>query len=307
MPLGPTEQALPGQDQAQHGSQAQHDSQAQHGSQARRAARGGWQNQEVGGPPDDGGDDDSYGVVDRPSGGNIQRARLIGALSLVLVAVLTTVLSASWLWSNAQAVSPVDVPAGTAGDVKTISPSIRPSPTPTPEGRVIGGLFYNGVDDTMPMMSSAWTSQGDSTGLNGGAAGVMTVHKDYDGKEDWINYVAFGSLGKGIVFTNTPAGLKSATIKATETALVRLYDPNVKLIGKATHRPLTVDGHAGHELTIKVDVRKPKLPETFSTVMVAVVDRGDGTAVVSVADIAGSTPQWLPVWRTKVSQIQFSN
>jgi hypothetical protein len=245
--------------------------------------------------------------VTRPPGGSVQRARLIGALSLVLVAVLTTVFSVSWLWSNAQAVSPVDVPAGTAGDVKTISPSVRPSPTPTPEGRVIGGLFYNAADDTMPMMSSAWTSESDRTGSAAGRGSVTNVHENYDGKEDWVNYVSFGSLSKDIVFTNTPAGLKDATIKAASNALVRLYDPNVKLIGKATHRPLTVAGHAGHELTIKVDVRKPKLPETFSTVMVAVVDRGDGTAVVSVADISGSTPQWLPVWRTKVSQIQFSN
>ncbi|MGC4944204.1 hypothetical protein [Kribbella sp. DT2] len=246
-------------------------------------------------------------MVDRPSGGSVHRARLIGALALVLVAVLTTVFSVSWLWTNAQAVSPVDVPAGNAGDVKTISPSVKPSPTPTPEGRVIGGLFYNGLNDTMPMMSSAWSSEADRTGLYAGMGSVLSVHTKYDGKENWVNYVSFGGLSKDIPFTNTPAGLKDATIKAATAALVRLYDPNVKLIGKATHRPLTVDGHAGHELTIKVDVRKPKLPETFSTVMVAVVDRGDGTAVVSVADISGSTAQWLPVWRTNVSQIKFSN
>ncbi|MEV6284872.1 hypothetical protein [Kribbella sp. NPDC051770] len=241
----------------------------------------------------------------KPSGGSVQRARLIGAVALVLVAVLITGFSVSWLWTNASAVSPVDVPAGTAGGVKTISPSLRPSPTPTPEGRVIGGLFYNGLDDTMPVMSAAWEAQGDRTGLAAGAGSTIAVHKEYDGDDDWVNYVSFGQLPKSVAFTNTPAGLKDATIKAASTALVQLYDPNVKLIGKATHRPLTVDGHVGHELTIKVDVRKPKLPETYSTVMVAVVDRGDGTAVVSVADIAGSTPQWLPVWRTKVSQIQF--
>jgi hypothetical protein len=231
---------------------------------------------------------------------------LIGALSLVLVAVLTTVFSVSWLWSNAQAVSPVDVPAGSAGDVKTITPSLSPSPTPTPEGRVVGGMFYNATMDTMPMMSSAWKSRDDPTGSTGGRGSYLSVHENYSGKDDWVNYVSFGSLSKDIAFTNTPAGLKDATIKAATTALVRLYDPNVKLIGKATHRPLSVNGHAGHELTIKVDVRKPKLPETYSTVMVAVVDRGDGTAVVSVADIAGSTPQWLPAWRTNVSKIQFS-
>ncbi|ONI69819.1 hypothetical protein BWI15_25165 [Kribbella sp. ALI-6-A] len=228
-------------------------------------------------------------------------------MALVLVAALTTAFSVSWLWSNAAAVSPVDVPAGTAGDVKTISPSLPPSPTPTPEGKVIGGLFYTGTLDTMPMMSSAWKSSSDRAGLAAGAGSYLAVHENYDGKADWVSYVGFGSLSKSIPFTNTPAGLKDATIKATTNALVALYDPNVKLIGKATHRPITVAGHQGHELTIKVDVRKPKLPETFSTVMVAVIDRGDGTAVVSVADIAGSTPQWLPVWRTAVSQIEFGD
>jgi class 3 adenylate cyclase len=40
--------------------------------------------------------------------------------------------------------------------------------------------------------------------------------------------------------------------------------------------------------------------------MIALVDRGDGTAAVSIADIAGSTPAWQNVWRYKVSQIKIN-
>jgi hypothetical protein len=40
--------------------------------------------------------------------------------------------------------------------------------------------------------------------------------------------------------------------------------------------------------------------------MIALVDRGDGTADVSIADIAGSTPAWQNVWRYKVSQIKIN-
>jgi len=38
--------------------------------------------------------------------------------------------------------------------------------------------------------------------------------------------------------------------------------------------------------------------------MIAVVDRGDGTAAVSIGDFAGTTPQWLPIWRSRVAQIK---
>ena len=70
-----------------------------------------------------------------------------------------------------------------------------------------------------------------------------------------------------------------------------------------THKVITVDGHQGHEIVAKVVVKVPKLPETFSTVMIAVIDRGDGTADVLIADLAGSTPAWQNVWRYKVTQI----
>jgi hypothetical protein len=38
--------------------------------------------------------------------------------------------------------------------------------------------------------------------------------------------------------------------------------------------------------------------------MAAVIDRGDGTADFVIADIAGSTPNWIPVWRAKVQGIK---
>ncbi|HET6297109.1 MAG TPA: hypothetical protein VFG33_27235 [Kribbella sp.] len=234
--------------------------------------------------------------------------RLVGVLSLIVVAVLTTVLSVTWMWNKADAISPVAVPAPNSTPLETVSPSVKPTVTPPPEGKVVGSQIIASNNDTMALMSSAWTDNGENSGLYGGGATWLTVHDRYDGKKaTWGNYVAFGGLNKQFPFVNTPAGRKDATIKAASLAIGKLYDPNVKLLGKATHRAITVDGHAGHELTVKVEVKVPKLKETYSTVMVAVIDRGDGTADVAIADIAGSTPQWLPVWRTRVAQIQFSN
>jgi hypothetical protein len=240
--------------------------------------------------------------------GRSDRPRLVGALALVVVAVLTTVLSVNWIWTKADAVTPVDLPSAKGTPLKTINPSVKPTPTPPPTGKVVGSKMIAFNNDTMPMMSSAWSDNGENTGLLGGAASWLTVHKNYDGKTaSWGNYVAFGGLNKKIPWVNTPAGRREAAVQAASNAIVRLYDKDVKIIGKATHRAITVNGHPGHELTAKVEIKVPKLKETFSTVVVAVIDRGDGTADVAIADIAGSTPQWLPVWRTKVSQIEFSN
>lgn len=164
-------------------------------------------------------------------------------------------------------------------------------------------------NDTMPLMSSAWEDNGSGNmiGLRGGAATWFTVHDKYDGKKArWGNYVAFGGLDPKIKYVNTPAGLKEATIQAATTAIVKLYDPKVKLIGKATHTPITVDGHPGHELTIKVEVKVPLLKETYSNIMAAVIDRGDGTADFVVADVAGSTPEWITIWRAKVQEIKIA-
>ncbi|WP_237745084.1 hypothetical protein [Kribbella catacumbae] len=254
-----------------------------------------------------------YGVVDEgvdPDGvvGDGGRGgRLVGVVGLVVGALVATGLSVSWIWDKADAVTPVSLPSANSTPFTTISPSARPTTPPPPEGKVLGSNIVAFNTDTMPVLSSEWTDNGENTGLLGGAATWLTVHEKYDGKKaNWGNYVAFGGLHPKIKFVNTPAGLKQATRQAASVAIVRLYDEDVKFIGKATHTPITVDGHAGHELSIKVVVSEPKLKETFSTVTVAVIDRGDGTADVAIGDFAGSTPQWIPIWRAKVQEIQIN-
>jgi hypothetical protein len=174
---------------------------------------------------------------------------------------------------------------------------------------VLGSNIVAFNKDTMPLMGSGWEDNGsaESVGQLGGAATWLTVHDKYDGKKaKWGNYVAFGGLDPKIKVVSTPAGLKEATVQAASAAIVKLYDPKVQLIGKATHTPITVDGHPGHELTVKVAVKVPMLKETYSNIMAAVIDRGDGTADFVIADIAGSTPNWIPVWRAKVQEIKIS-
>lgn len=233
--------------------------------------------------------------------------RLVGALALLVVAVITTVWCVSWVWNKADATTPVALPSANGTPLKTVNPSVKPSATPPPTGKVVGSNIIASNNDTMPILSSAWSdNNGENSGLYGGASTWLTVHKNYDGNSTWGNYVAFGGLNKTIPFTNTPAGLRAATGQAASIAIVRLYDKNVKLIGKATHRTISVKGHPGHEVTVKVAVSKPKLKETYSTVAVAVIDRGDGTGMVAVGDFAGSTQQWLPIWRAKVQQITFA-
>jgi hypothetical protein len=226
---------------------------------------------------------------------------------LVVVALISTGISARWIWTKADgAIAPVDLPSANPTPMNTINPSVRPSVTPPPTGKVVGSRLIASNNDTMPLMGSAWSDYVDKTSLYGGAAIWLDVHQKYDGTNGWGNYVAFGALNKKVSYTNTPAGRKDAAVQAASTAVVNLYGQNVKLIGKAVHRRVTVGGHPGHEITAKVEVKVPKLKETFSTLMVTLIDRGDGTADVAVADIAGSTPQWLPIWRTKVSQIQIN-
>jgi len=132
------------------------------------------------------------------------------------------------------------------------------------------------------------------------------VHSNYNGKgSSWGNYVSFGQLPPDIQYQNSAAGRKQAAIQIGARALVNLYDKNVTVVkGSSTHKVITVNGHPGHELTARVPVSVPKLTETYSTIMIAVIDRGDGTADVSIADLAGSTPAWQNVWRYKVSQIK---
>jgi hypothetical protein len=224
---------------------------------------------------------------------------------LVVAALAATGLSVGWVWNRADAIQPVALPTAAGKPIETVSPSVKPSETPTPFGKVLGTEMVAANNDTMPVMSSAWGNNYERTGLWGGAAVWLTVHSNYDKGKTWGNYVAFGQLPPEIPFKNTPAGMKEAAIQIGTRALINLYDKDVQVIkGSSVHKPITVNGHPGHELTARVAVKVPKLPETFSTIMIAVVDRGDGTADVSIADLAGSTPAWQNVWRYKVSQIK---
>ncbi|MGW6277521.1 hypothetical protein [Kribbella sp. NPDC055071] len=232
---------------------------------------------------------------------------MIGALVLVLAALATTGLSVGWIWSKADAVTPVALPSGNPAPITTISPSFTPSPTPTPKGRVVGTNILAANNDTMPLMSPAWANYDEYTGLSGGAATWFVVHDKYDGKSAvWGNYVAFGQLAPDIKYTNTPAGLRTAAGQAGSRAIVGLYNKDAQLLPGTTHKVISVNGHPGHEVVAKVKVSVPKLKETFSTVMIAVIDRGDGTADVAIADIAGSTPAWQQIWRNKVAQIKIN-
>ncbi|MEU4295408.1 hypothetical protein AB0E63_44920 [Kribbella sp. NPDC026596] len=235
------------------------------------------------------------------------KARLIGALVLVIAALATTGLSVGWIWTKADAVTPVALPSGNQAPIETVSPSVQPSETPTPVGKVLGTEMVAANNDSMPIMSSAWTNYSDETGLWGGAAIWFTVHNNYDGKgAKWGNVTSFGQLPPDIPYKNTAAGLKEATVQVGSRAIIGLYTKDVKVLPGTTHKAITVGGHPGHELVAKVAVSQPGVKETFSTVMVAVIDRGDGTAAVSIADIAGSTPAWQKVWRSKVSQIEIN-
>lgn len=230
----------------------------------------------------------------------------MGAVVLVVAALAATGLSAGWIWDRADATTPVALPTG-GKPLETVSPSVKPSETPTPFGKVIGTQIVASNNDTMPIMSSAWTNTGERSGLWGGGAIWLTVHNNYNGKgASWGNYTSFGQLPPDIPYQNTPAGLKAAAVQIGSRAISSLYGENPQIMKGTTHKVLTVDGHPGHEIVAKVAVKVPKLAETFSTVMIAVIDRGDGTAAVSIADIAGSTPDYQKVWRYKVTQIKIN-
>ena len=247
-------------------------------------------------------------MVDPPrsAGDGGRRARLVGALGLVVAALVVTGVSVNWVWDKADAVSPVSLPAANPNPMETVTPSVKPTTPPPPEGKVVGSDIVAFNNDKMPLMGSAWSTNGENTDLYGGAATWLTVHENYSGVKDWGNYVSFGGLNKAITFTNTPAGLKDAASRQGSAAITRLYDDKVKPYA-VTHKAITVDGHRGHEITARIPVKYPKLKETYSTILIAVIDRGDGTADVAIGDIAGSTPQWIPIWRQKVQQIQIGN
>jgi hypothetical protein len=234
------------------------------------------------------------------------RARLIGAIVLVVAALTTTGLSVNWMWGRAHAMTPVALP--TAGKpLETVSPSVKPSETPPPIGKVIGTEMVAVNTDTMPIMSSAWGNTDERTGLLGGAAIWFTVHENYNGKgASWGNYTAFGQLPLDIAYQNSAAGRKEAAVQIGARAITSLYGQNANVLKGTTHKVISVDGHPGHEIVAKVGVKEPLLNETFSIVMIAVIDRGDGTADVSIADLAGSVPDWQRVWREKVGKIKIN-
>jgi hypothetical protein len=235
------------------------------------------------------------------------KARLIGALVLVLAALATTGLSVGWIWSKADAVTPVSIPSGNQAPIETQSPSVKPSETPSPTGKVLGTEMVAANNDTMPIMSSAWTNYYEEAALAGSASIWYTVHNNYNGKgAKWGNVCVFGQLAADIPYTATAAGLRAAASQAGARAIVDLYGEKPTVLPGTAHKVITVDGHPGHELVAKVAVSQPGVKETFSTVMIAVIDRGNGTAAVSVADIAGSTPAWQNVWRFKISQIKIN-
>jgi hypothetical protein len=228
------------------------------------------------------------------------------AIVLVVAAIAVTGLSVGWLVKRADATQPVALP--TAGKpIETVKPSPTPTETELPNGKVIGTQLVAGNKDTMPIMSSAWANYVDQVELAGGAAIWLTVHPNYDGKKSsWGNFVTFGQLPPDIPVTATPAGLRKAGSQIGARAVATLYDKDAVILPGTTHKDFTVDGHAAHETVARVKVEVPSLKETFSTVMIVVIDRGDGTAAVSIADLAGSTPDWQKVWRYKVSQIKIN-
>jgi hypothetical protein len=232
------------------------------------------------------------------------KARLIGALVLVVAALATTGLSVGWIWTKADAVTPVTMPTGNQKPMKTVSPTVAPSEVP---GKLVGTQIVAGNKDTMPIMGSAWSETGERTGLWSGAAIWLTVHQNYDGKKghDWGNYVAFGQVPPEIPYKGK-AALRETAAKVGEQTVYQLYSKTAK-VSNVTHKNITVDGHPGHEITARVAVTEAPGLETYSTVMFAVIDRGDGTAAVAIGDIAGSTPSWQNVWRSKVAGIKINS
>jgi hypothetical protein len=198
------------------------------------------------------------------------------------------------------------LPSAAGTPLETIDPSAKPTPTPEPVGRYVGSFMVAGNNDKMPGMSSAWGEDSNRISLYGGIGLWLTVHDKYDGKESWGNYVAFGGLPKEIPYQPTPAGLRAAAAQVAGRLGNRLYPGEDLLPTNIVHRPLTINGHRGHVVTARIPVKPKKgLPETHSIIGIAVVDRGDGTAMVSVADISGSTPQWLSVWQQRVTKMSF--
>ena len=198
--------------------------------------------------------------------------------------------------------TPVDLPS--AG---------KPLETVDPQGflepKVADGKMVNTLGDTMPLMPAPPWGQSSDPITYRGLGFWMDVHVKYDGTNTWGNAVFFGIFQPEEPYASTPAGIRKTATLVGGRILNRIYDGKVVPIKSTVkHRRLTIDGHRAHEITARVPIKKAQLAETFSTLGMIVIDRGDGTAAVSATVISGSTTaKWLPIWREHVAQIKIMN
>ena len=175
---------------------------------------------------------------------------------------------------------------------------------------MVGSQIIASNNDKMPLMSSAWTDNGENGGLYGGAATWLTVHEKYDGKNaTWGNYVAFGGLNKKIPVREhaRPAGRTRPSRPAQSRDQQALRPERQAASARRRTGRSRWTATAGHELTVKVEVKVPKLKETYSTIAVAVIDRGDGTADGRDRRHRRFDPAVVAGLAHEVAQIQISN
>lgn len=223
------------------------------------------------------------------------------AVAVVVVALLTTGLTANWIRTRADALTPVALP----GPISTPMPTITPQGYVDPE--ITGDTLVNGLGDKMPRPSNPpWTEASTFDRVTyKGVSTFMPVHKNYDGKGGtWGNQIGFGVFQPAQKYTS----LRNAAALVGGRMINQLYNnPNLAPIkGSVKHRELTIDGHKAHEITAKLPIKVTKLNETTSVLGILVIDRGDKSLAVSYADVAGSTPQYLESWRESVKQIKLS-
>lgn len=235
--------------------------------------------------------------------------RLIGALAIVLVSLLTTAAVVAWIWNKADAVTPVNLPSAADTPLPTVNPSVKPTkppPPPEPDGKYIGGFLINHVGDRMPKMPGSWQGEvSDAMGVRGAAIEQLVVHKDASGEPIWSNYISLGTLNTVLIAEyRSSANLRTVTPRQAGIVMGRLYGEKARPTN-ITRRSVKVDGHQAFEVTGRVPVKEAKVPqEKFSIIAVTLIDRGDGTATAAAAVFAGTQPAWLNVWRKQVQKIQ---
>lgn len=246
---------------------------------------------------------------DTPPPAALRTPRLVGALAIVVVSLLTTAAVVAWIWNKADAVTPVDLPSASGSPLPTVNPSVKPTtppPPPPPEGKYLGGFLINHLGDRMPKMPGVWEGQaGDPMGLRGGAFEQSLVHKDKTGKGIWYNGHSFGTLNTVLIKEyRGPANLRRMAVGQAGIMAGRLYEDFRGQPSQVTRRSLKVNGHQAFEWTGRIPIHEAKVPQEKFTILASVaIDRGDGTAAVAVAAIAGTQPAWLNVWRKQVQKI----